>query len=142
MQFAGCKIPHHFLSLFVFSTSCLFGCLTYHVFFQSVNMKCLFDQESVGRHVEKTDYAFKREAVSDMKGEVYWKLIPLARSLSSFSFFILLFKTIRFKEKREQEEQTVRNPWDSISIVIFRRQFQFILTHVQLFSPSVKEPVL
>ena len=53
-----------------------------------------------------------------MKGEVYWKLIPLARSLSSFSFFILLFKTIRFKEKREQEEQTVRNPWDSIFIVI------------------------
>ena len=28
--------------------------------------------------------------MSDMKGEVYWKLIPLARSLSSFSFFHLL----------------------------------------------------
>ena len=51
----------------------------------------------MGRYVRRDksrDYAFKREALSDMKGEVYWKLIPLARSLSSFSFFHLLKTTV------------------------------------------------
>ena len=40
--------------------------------------------------IQYCSYAFKREALSDMNGEVYWKFIPFAKSLSSFSFFHLL----------------------------------------------------
>ena len=43
-----------------------------------------------GDILKSKDYAFNSEALSDMKGDVYWKLIPFARSLSSFSFFHLL----------------------------------------------------